>query len=129
MSNAKGKNILKDCCDVYIKGIVDGGTLFSDGSSMYDIRLENGDHLEDVPSRYVITSVPSTPEIEKVLYDTKQDRPVTVVFWKDGTKTWVKCAEGDVFSKWSGLALCYCKKMLCDNDTVKFHQMFKRWCE
>lgn len=95
----------------------------------YEVQLENGDVIDEIMSWVLLTSVPSTPEIEKVLYDTKQDRPVTVVFWKDGTKTWVKCAEGDVFSKWSGLALCYCKKMLCDNDTVKFHQMFKRWCE
>ena len=74
--------------------------------------------LENVYKKTITT-------IKKVIFND----PATIVYWKDGTKTVVKVCEGETFSKWSGLALCYCKKMLCDNDTVKFHKLFKEWCE
>lgn len=70
-----------------------------------------------------------TPKIERVIFGNPEKNPVTVVYWKDGTKTWVKCCDEDKYSKWSGLALCYVKKMICDNDTVKFHKFFKEYCD
>ena len=38
--------------------------------------------------------------------------PATIVYWKDGTKTVVKCQEGDTYSAETGLALCFAKKAL-----------------
>ena len=46
-------------------------------------------------------------EIKRVVFN----NPATIVFWKDGTKTVVKCSEGDTFSKESGIAMCFMKKM------------------
>lgn len=60
------------------------------------------------------------PEIKKVIFND----PATIVLWADGTKTVVKCFEGDVYTKWAGLAFCICKKMMGDN----FHKDFRRWC-
>ena len=38
--------------------------------------------------------------------------PATICYWTDGTKTVVKCQEGDPYSPEAGLALCYMKKVL-----------------
>lgn len=61
------------------------------------------------------------PGIKKVIFND----PATVVIWDDGTKTVVKCSEGDTYSEWSGLAFCICKKLMGD----EFHKVFKHWCD
>ena len=38
--------------------------------------------------------------------------PATTILWKDGTKTTVKCQEGDEWTPDVGIAMCYLKKML-----------------
>ncbi len=63
----------------------------------------------------------SNPVIKKVIFNP----PATIVLWTDGTKTVVKAAEGDEYSKWAGLALCMAKKQLGDD----FHKVFKKWCK
>ena len=45
--------------------------------------------------------------IKKVIFK----GPATIVIWVDGSKTVVKCAEGDRYSKFSGLAIAMCKRM------------------
>ena len=60
------------------------------------------------------------PEIRKVIFND----PATIIIWADGTKTVVKCAEGDIYTKWVGFAFCVCKKIMGDS----FHKEFKRWC-
>lgn len=51
--------------------------------------------------------------------------PATIVLWADGTKTVVKCQEGDAYSKDTGLALCIAKKAL--GNTSKFNDVFHKW--
>ena len=58
--------------------------------------------------------------IDKVLFNP----PATIVFWLDGTKTVVKCKEGEEFSEWAGIALCLAKKLYGPN----FHKIFKTHC-
>jgi hypothetical protein len=50
---------------------------------------------------------------------------MTIVIWDDGTKTTVKCQEGDIFSKETGLALCIAKKSL--GNMPNFNNVFKKW--
>ncbi len=74
-------------------------------------------------SRYVINqsteqrdneSVPTTsngmyiPDIKNVYFN----HPHTIVMWADGTKTIVKCQEGDFYDSEKGLALAIAKKAL-----------------
>lgn len=47
-------------------------------------------------------------EIEKVIFND----PATIIFWKDGAKTVVKCQPGDKYGKEKGLAMCYMKKAM-----------------
>lgn len=51
--------------------------------------------------------------------------PVTVVLWADGTKTIVRCQEGDVYSKETGLALCFTKKALGNKGS--FNDVLHKW--
>ena len=50
--------------------------------------------------------------------------PATVVYWKDGTKTVVKCHD-EPFDREKGLAMCIAKKVLGKD----FHKTFRGWCE
>ena len=72
--------------------------------------------LEDHPARETYI-----PEITKVHFN----EPMTIVLWDDGTKTVVKCQEGDTYSKETGLALCIAKKAL--GNMPNFNNVFKKW--
>lgn len=58
-------------------------------------------------------------EIDRVIFND----PATIVFWKGGDKTVVKCMDGDAYSKEVGLAMCVCKRVFGD----KYHRVFKDW--
>ena len=46
------------------------------------------------------------PEVKKVIFND----PATIVYWKDGTKTVVKCQKGDYFDTEKGFAMAFLKK-------------------
>lgn len=46
------------------------------------------------------------PEVKKVIFND----PATIVYWKDGTKTVVKCQNGDNFDSEKGFAMAFLKK-------------------
>ena len=52
----------------------------------------------------------SIPEVKKVIFND----PATIVYWKDGTKTVVKCQKGDDFDLEKGFAMAFLKKC-CGN--------------
>ena len=60
------------------------------------------------------------PQIEKVIFN----NPATIVFWKDGTKTVVKCQDGDKFDEEKGLAMAICKKVYGEGYWTG---VFKKW--
>lgn len=56
------------------------------------------------------------------------NKPATIVFWNDGTKTVVKCQAGDTYDPEKGLAMAVCKKALGYNDSQSnFNDIFKEW--
>lgn len=61
------------------------------------------------------------PAIKKVHFND----PMTIVIWEDGTKTVVKCQDGDIYSKETGLALCIAKKAF--GNKGNFNEVFKKW--
>ena len=61
--------------------------------------------------------------IKTVIYH----EPATIVKWKDGTKTVVKCCGGDTYDKEKGLMACIIKK-LTDN-TGRWNEIIKEWCD
>ena len=48
--------------------------------------------------------------------------PATIVYWADGTKTVVKCMEGDTLNRETGIAMCVLKKTL-----GKSYTLFKKY--
>ena len=62
------------------------------------------------------------PEIKDVIFN----NPATIVFWADGTKTVVKCQEGDTFDPEKGLAMAIAKKVY--GNKHDYYDLFKKWC-
>ena len=46
------------------------------------------------------------------------NNPATIVFWKDGTKTVVKCAEGETYSEYFGFLAALGKKIFGTNSEI-----------
>ena len=66
----------------------------------------------------------SIPEIKKVHFS----NGVTVVIFEDGTKSIVRCQEGETFDPEKGLAMAICKKVLGTNKSgSNYYDEFKKW--
>lgn len=65
----------------------------------------------------------AVPEIEKVIFND----PATIIFWKDGTKTVVKCGENDEFNPEVGMAMAISKKAL--GNKGNYCNEFKKWLQ
>ena len=69
------------------------------------------------------------PDIKKVHFN----YPHTIVLWADGTKTMVKCQEGDLYDNHVGLAMAISKKALGNSgnyyNTFKKHLPDPKECE
>ena len=62
-------------------------------------------------------------EIKDVIFN----NPATIVFWADGTKTVVKCQEGDEFDPEKGLTMAIVKKVYGNKGS--YCNVIKKWCE
>ena len=67
------------------------------------------DEFKNYRTKETETMNPTNP-ITKVIFND----PATIVFWKDGTKTIVKCQEGTSFDPEKGLAMAISRHYLCD---------------
>lgn len=63
----------------------------------------------------------SAPSIKKVIFND----PATIVFWSDGSKTVVKCQDGDIYDPEKGLAMAISKKAL--GNKGNYCNEFKKW--
>ncbi len=57
--------------------------------------------------------------IREVIYN----KPVTIVFWSDGTKTISKCGKSDTYNEETGLLYCIIKKL----STNSLDKLFNEW--
>lgn len=60
-------------------------------------------------------------EIKKVIFN----NPATIIIWYDGSKTVVKCGEGDVYDPEKGMAMALAKRFL--GDKGNYYEVFKKW--
>lgn len=80
-------------------------------------------------SYYGVNPVNTKPEIKeyymnnitKVIFN----NPATIVFWRDGSKTVVKCNPEDIFDPEKGLAMA-CMKKLFGNHGF-YNDIFRKW--
>lgn len=97
------------------------------------LRYKNNGYKKEVAKycyNYVITTADMfntlnekqtvIPKIKDVIYN----RPATIVFWEDGTKTVVKC-KNEKFDPEKGLAMAFSKKML--GNKGNYYNAFKKW--
>ena len=97
-------------------------------SDCNEVRVYDGVWRDGLPCELSITDYTAYSQ-PNALYRTFQvtpekvifNDPATIVFWKDGTKTVVKCMEGDIYNPEVGLAMCVCKKVF----DKKYHKFFK----
>lgn len=59
--------------------------------------------------------------IKKVIFHD----PATIVFWMDGSKTVVKCQEGETYDPEKGLAMAISKKVAGNNGS--YYKEFRKW--
>lgn len=101
-------------------------------------RFVNANHKTSL-SRYIIEQsrnvkyapidelIPPTPHNGTYLPDIKKvhfNYPHTIVIWADGTKTIVKCQEGDFYDNTVGLAMAISKKAL--GNSGNYYNTFKK---
>lgn len=60
--------------------------------------------------------------IKKVIFNP----PATIVLWKDGSKTVVKC-DGEAFDPEKGMAMAISRKVL--GDSYEYYNVFEKWCK
>ena len=90
----------------------------------YDIR--NDDEVPRNIYRNILNSTYGIgslriPEIKNVIFND----PATIVFWEDGTKTVVKCQDGDEFDPEKGLAMAIVKKAY--GNKGNYCNKLKKW--
>ena len=92
--------------------------------SLYDIRndaeVPRNIYRNILNSTYGIGSL-RIPEIKNVIFND----PATIVFWEDGTKTVVKCQDGDEFDPEKGLAMAIAKKAY--GNKGNYCNKLKKW--
>ena len=71
-------------------------------------------------NNYLNFSLDNIPEVKKVIFND----PATIVYWKDGTKTVVKCQDGDDFDPEKGFAMAFLKK--CWGNTGNFNDKLRK---
>ena len=67
------------------------------------------------------TNTTKLPEIKDVIFN----EPATIIIWKDGTKTVVKCQEGEGYDPEKGMAMAISKKAL--GNKGNYCEVFKKW--
>ena len=67
------------------------------------------------------TNTTKLPEIKDVIFN----EPATIVMWSDGTKTVVKCQEGEGYDPEKGMAMAIAKKAL--GNKGNYCEVFKKW--
>lgn len=60
-------------------------------------------------------------DIKKAIFN----GPATIVIWRDGTKTVVKCGDMDIYDPEKGLAMAVCKYVFGNDATFK--RIFRKW--
>lgn len=121
------KTPLKELCQKYLKG--DSTSFMTYGGVPYDKISKDALHYTEADVRNTMASLElrqesqrvSFPSVEKVIFN----NPATIVIWKDGTKTVVKCQNDEQFDPEKGLALCFMKKAL--GNKSNFNNAIHMW--
>lgn len=85
--------------------------------AMHEITFDQDFYADEIDDfKFAKTICPLSPK--KVIFND----PATIVYWPDGSKTVVKCSNGDVYDREKGFAMCILKRVYGN----KFHAMLKK---
>lgn len=87
----------------------------------HDIKCTKEMHRQMLNAHYGISTARLLPEIADVIFSS----PATIVQWKDGTKTVVKCRKGEIFDPEKGLVMAITKKAL--GNKGNYYETIKKW--
>lgn len=87
----------------------------------HDVVCTKEMHRQMLNARYGIGTASLFPDIDDVIFS----GPATIVKWKDGTKTVVKCAKNDSFDPEKGLAMAIAKRALSNKGN--YYEIIKKW--
>lgn len=90
------------------------------GDIRNDAEVPRNTYRDILNSTYGIGSL-RIPEIKNVIFND----PATIVFWEDGTKTVVKCQDGDEFDPEKGLSMAIVKKAY--GNKGNYCNKMKKW--
>lgn len=87
----------------------------------HDIECTKEMYKQFLNARYGIGTKRMLPAIADVIFS----GPATIVQWKDGTKTVVKCSKGENFDPEKGLVMAITKKAL--GNKGNYYETIKKW--
>lgn len=87
----------------------------------YDVMRTKEMYKQMLNARYGIGTASLLPDIDDVIFS----GPATVVKWKDGTKTVVKCNKGENFDPEKGLVIAITKKAL--GNKGNYYETIRKW--
>lgn len=124
---ANGIVVCTDCRDEITCELGRAKAGFGGRRSSYSIQggrttnsYANSKSTNEEASVHVYAPFELMPKIEKVIFNP----PATIVQWKDGSKTVVKCQDGDEFDWEKGLAMAYVKRAF--NNERTYYGLFKK---
>lgn len=90
--------------------------------NVYTKELPLGVSIREITSAKIVEAPPKpTGGIENIFLN--EEKGTVVIRWIDGTKTKVKCQDGEDFDAEKGIALCFMKRAFhnrgCYNDVFK----------
>ena len=77
--------------------------------------------VASVSNLWLKPNATNLPEIKDVIFN----EPATIILWADGTKTVVKCQEGEGYDPEKGMAMAISKKAL--GNKGNYCEVFKKW--
>ena len=83
--------------------------------------IDSSLHAYKAYDMHLETNTTNLPKIKNVIFN----EPATIILWADGTKTVVKCQEGEGYDPEKGMAMAISKKAL--GNKGNYCEVFKKW--
>ena len=122
---------IRDSCDRWVSRHKLASNTHAELASILDqvkrkYNLEDKDYirtciLDSSLYAYFKPNTTKLPGIKDVIFN----EPATIILWADGTKTVVKCQEGEGYDPEKGLAMAISKKVL--GNKGNYYEVFKKW--
>ena len=87
----------------------------------YNLEINSSIRTFTVSDLWLKQNTTNLPEIKDVIFN----EPATIILWADGTKTVVKCQEGEGYDPEKGMAMAISKKAL--GNKGNYCEVFKTW--